>query len=511
MQNGVNGNSHDNVNSNVDIFWKNQKTHFTSNIQYHPLPSGMTIPSHLGYYERKDDPDNYMNIFEGASRMLKWEMDVACHAFSYMHKSDARIWFDSLAKDSITIFNDLKRLFKSKFSHQKRHKKNHVDAHNIKQKDNEGLPETQSISRLLYGCRTQSLIEHISREIPDTYEALLDKAYVWLDAKKTAGTFAYEDHQVTNRKEKLGHRKERHGRREERNREILSTEKAAQAFKAPPKLANKGKQKDTSKFCDFHNDYRHEIDECIQLRIAIEEVVRSGKLSHMVKGIRNPRAPKTVNLMLEDKKPKIGKEILAIDSYFAIDSRRYYKRERPCEVIEWEKISFPALDTITSSEQAVTINGLIFDREVHRVYLDCGSSFDIMYEYCSEQLNPSIKAHLMPLRVPLVGFSGERCWPIGEINFDFTIGQPPMTRTETLDFVIVNSTSQHNSLLGRVAMRKMGIILSTVHQLVKFHTTQGIATLASAYDRNKVVMAIKETTERLWECVLGATEESPQG
>ncbi|XP_071719003.1 uncharacterized protein [Rutidosis leptorrhynchoides] len=218
--------------------------------------------------------------------------------------------------------------------------------------------------------------------------------------------------------------------------------KAAQAFKARPKLANKGKPRDTSKFCDFHNDYGHETDECIQLKLDIEDAVRSGKLSHLVKGIR-----KTT------------------------------KASEP--VIEYKD---PNTDTLTPSDQPVTISGMIFDRDVHRIYLDSGSSCDIMFEHYFQQLSPTIKVRLMLPRVPLVGFSGERCWPIGEIDLDFTIGEPPMTRTETLDFVVVRANSQHNILLGRMAMMKMGIVVSTVRQLVKFHTSQGITNLPSTYD-----------------------------
>ncbi|XP_071717876.1 uncharacterized protein [Rutidosis leptorrhynchoides] len=326
----------------------------------------MKIPSHLGYYKGKDDPYDFINIFEGAARMSRWDMAVACHAFSYMLKSDARIWFDSLAKDSTSSFEDLKRLFRSKFSQQKKHKKNHAAAHIIRQKDNEasrtflsrytdetqqipGLSESQRISGLLYGCRTRALVEHLSRDLLDTYEALLDKAYVWLDAKDIASGFVYEEAHSSKRKEKGSHREEKSGRKNERNR-------VAQAFKAPPRLANKGKLKDTRKFCDFHNNYGHETDDCIQIRQAIEESVQSGKLSHLVKGICNPKAPKQ-EVKPEEKRPNVDNAILSVTECFAIESQRSYKRERKYKVIDWEEISFPGLDTITTSDKPVTVNG----------------------------------------------------------------------------------------------------------------------------------------------------------
>ncbi|XP_071741440.1 uncharacterized protein [Rutidosis leptorrhynchoides] len=156
------------------------------------------------------------------------------------------------------------------------------------------------------------------------------------------------------------------------------------------------------------------------------------------------------------------------------------------------------------------MNGKVFGREVRRIYLDSGSACDVMYKHCFDRLSPSIRARLGAPRVPLVGFSGERCWPIGEIDLDFTIGEPPLTRTETIDFVVVRANFPHNILLGRVAMKKIGIIVLTVHQMVKFHTHEGIGTLTSTYDKDKVILAIKETMKDLTECILEASEEDPQ-
>ncbi|GJQ97637.1 reverse transcriptase domain-containing protein [Tanacetum coccineum] len=51
---------------------------------------------------------------------------------------------------------------------------------------------------------------------------------------------------------------------------------------------------------------------------------------------------------------------------------------------------------------------------------------------------------------------------------------PPLTRKETLNFVIVNFDSPYDMLLGRTAMQKMEIVVSTIHGAIKFHTTRGI-------------------------------------
>ncbi|GJR40954.1 reverse transcriptase domain-containing protein [Tanacetum coccineum] len=86
---------------------------------------------------------------------------------------------------------------------------------------------------------------------------------------------------------------------------------------------------------------------------------------------------------------------------------------------------------------------------------------------------------------PLVGFSGEESWPLGEIPLEVTIREGPLTITKTLTFVIIRSDSPHNLLLGRTAMQEMGIIVSIVHGAIKFHTPNGIGTIFSEHNSQR--------------------------
>ncbi|GJW19824.1 hypothetical protein Tco_0027260 [Tanacetum coccineum] len=79
----------------------------------------------------------------------------------------------------------------------------------------------------------------------------------------------------------------------------------------------------------------------------------------------------------------------------------------------------------------------------------------------------------------------EQSWPLGEIPLEVTIGEGPIAVTKTLTFVIVKSDSPHNLLLGRTAMQQMGIVVSTVHGAIKFHTPRGIGTIFSEYNSQK--------------------------
>ncbi|GJY30730.1 hypothetical protein Tco_0414225 [Tanacetum coccineum] len=126
-------------------------------------------------------------------------------------------------------------------------------------------------------------------------------------------------------------------------------------------------------------------------------------------------------------------------------------------------------------------------------------------KHCFEKLNPIIKATKVDLKTHLVGFSRERSWSIGEVLLEITIGDAPLSRTETLNFVIVRSNSSHNMLLGRTAMQRMGILVSMIHGAIKFHTKKGIGTVLMANEtdegtkRARKILATKE--ERVLSCV----------
>ncbi|GJT10553.1 reverse transcriptase domain-containing protein [Tanacetum coccineum] len=178
-------------------------THFVRWIEDFPLMDGLKMPSHIGSYDGKGDPDNFLHLFEGVIRMQKWLMPVACHMFIYTLKDSACIRWNSKKTCSILNYEDLKAKFWSHFSQQKKFTKTHLAVHNIKQREGEstrafitrytddtlqilGLHEEQRISSFVYGLRTKSLVEHLSTYLPYTYKGLMEKTYTWIEAREVA-------------------------------------------------------------------------------------------------------------------------------------------------------------------------------------------------------------------------------------------------------------------------------------------------------------------------------------
>nr|XP_043619369.1 uncharacterized protein LOC122591205 [Erigeron canadensis] len=172
------------------------------------------------------------------------------------------------------------------------------------------------------------------------------------------------------------------------------------------------------------------------------------------------------------------------------------KRKDPEDLqIQSRDLCFPALGDKKASKDPLIIQAQIFDISVRKVYIDNGSECDIIYEHCFLQLPEAVKARMTNLTGPLAGFARNRVWPLREIDLDVTLGNPPFARTETLDFTVVRAPSLYNLLLGRPAIQRMEMVLSTVHAMVLFQTKSGVGMIKLSYDLTKQISEVKKSKE----------------
>ncbi|GKB24902.1 hypothetical protein Tco_0864303 [Tanacetum coccineum] len=80
------------------------------------------------------------------------------------------------------------------------------------------------------------------------------------------------------------------------------------------------------------------------------------------------------------------------------------------------EIFFPPLGKDKGTEGLMIIEAEIGCHCIHRMYVDGGSASEILYENCFNRLRLKIRKQLIPATTPLIGFSGEIIWPIGQIQ-----------------------------------------------------------------------------------------------
>ncbi|GJX60844.1 hypothetical protein Tco_0292234 [Tanacetum coccineum] len=201
-------------------------------------------------------------------------------------------------------------------------------------------------------------------------------------------------------------------------------------------------KKSSNKFYDFHNDKGYSTDECVQLKKQIKELVRAGKLSHLIKEIKQGR-----------DQPKVGKkEVLAKDKSTAIYMVQLWHRMTRQKVTQSfarvKEITFPPLATSRGTKSPLVIEAKIGGHMIHRMYVDEGSSTEVLYEHCFNRLRPEIKSQMVPAMTSLIDFSGETTWPLRQLR-----------------------------LLTEI--REIQAVPSTAHKMLKFPVDEGIVTIRS--------------------------------
>ena len=214
--------------------------------------------------------------------------------------------------------------------------------------------------------------------------------------------------------------------------------------------------RDNTGYCEFHRDYRHRTDDCIQLKKEIEYLIRHGYLRRFIAPENQPKnqaqnpgltqqpPPPPRQTTTQHQQP-LG-EIHVISGGFAgggesSSARKAHLRSiRSAEIAEVQAVSkLPRLDTsITFSDSdlkgcqhphdyPLVIRAAVANKTVHRVLVDNGSSADIIFALAFDKMDIE-REKLEPVNTHLRGFSGEKVLPLGSIQLVLTLGVTPPAR-----------------------------------------------------------------------------------
>ncbi|GJZ90125.1 hypothetical protein Tco_0662052 [Tanacetum coccineum] len=205
-----------------------------------------------------------------------------------------------------------------------------------------------------------------------------------------------------------------------------------------------------AKFCEFHGEVRHNTDECMHLKKQIEEMLKAGKLSHLIKelkqnnGKEQPKAAKKGETSGKDK----ALAILMVQPWERVAMQRITKSFSPNP-----EIIFPPLGEDEGTKGPMIIEAKIGGHCIHRMYVDGGSASEIL---------------------------GEIIWPIGQIQLLVKIGDEEHSTSAWINFMVVRSPSPYNRIIGRPGVRKLQAVPSIDHEMLKLLVEGGVITLKSS-------------------------------
>ncbi|KAL0406018.1 UNVERIFIED_CONTAM: hypothetical protein Slati_3915700 [Sesamum latifolium] len=100
----------------------------------------------------------------------------------------------------------------------------------------------------------------------------------------------------------------------------------------------------------------------------------------------------------------------------------------------------------TSHNDALVITAVLADYEVGRIFIDSGSSADILFGEAYDQMQLG-DVSLEKVNTSLYGFAGEVVHPRGMISLPLTMGGGTTRKTCMLKFLVVDVPSAFNSCL----------------------------------------------------------------
>ncbi|XP_013717718.2 uncharacterized protein LOC106421417 [Brassica napus] len=242
-------------------------------------------------------------------------------------------------------------------------------------------------------------------------------------------------------------------------------------------------------WCDFHQDHGHKTEDCVALKIEVNDLLRKGHLreflsekakSHLSKEttgkpteaapVSPPRQERVIHVISG------GLEVSGISHAAARKStwnaKHGLEAAKPKRLLlGTDEISFTAKElekVLTPHHDTLVISLTVANCLVKRILVDNGSSGNIIFQAAYK--DPRLEEGALTRRVtPLIGFSGEVKQTTGEITLHvYAEGVNMSTK-----FLVVDCDSSYNMILGRPWIHRIGAVPSILHQMVKFPTPWG--------------------------------------
>nr|GEX00201.1 reverse transcriptase domain-containing protein [Tanacetum cinerariifolium] len=419
--------------------------------------------------------------FSSAANSGEWPMPVWCRMFQQTLDGSARGWFKNLSGRSIDGWVELRQQFITRFSTRRACFKDPTEITKIVRKANETLVAFKERWIVETGFITG--VPEVMKTVDEMMTRLDNfvrskEAFSSTELPKGEASEGPQHHRVNlNSLTKLP-------------KEILALE-SQQNLQPPRPMQLPPKKENQDKYCDYHGEKGHYINDCFELKRKLEIALESRNLNHLIKDVRQRGRGNT-------KGRDAGKDkiINMIRSWSDDKKRKSVERDG-----SWMKtpIVFPPLSMEDASDEPLIIEAIMegylvrivyVDQGesceaimegylVRIVYVDQGESCEVMFEHCFENLCPAMKSRLRSTKMDLVGFAGGVVKPMGKIELEVVFGDEGLFRRIMINFTLVRAPSPYNVIFERPGLRALRAVSSTVHSMVKFPTPRGIATLVT--------------------------------
>ncbi|GKV02764.1 hypothetical protein SLEP1_g15159 [Rubroshorea leprosula] len=233
----------------------------------------------------------------------------------------------------------------------------------------------------------------------------------------------------------------------------------------PEKLRSNGNKRDKTHHCAFHGTHGHGTEDCKQLRMEIEQLIRRGALRQFIEHLESQRGARRMERLQDNREASRHKE------------------KEPLDVVG----VFP--------HDPLMIKIVVEDRNLRKgkvmkcVLVDTRSCRDVMCYGAFKKLGVSPQL-MRPCDFSLVGFSRKSVLVICIISLPIHVGVTPCVAIVTLYFFVIDVPSFFNAILGRPGLNSLQAVVSTQAMMIKFPTPNGVGMA-----RGKLIEVVERTPQ----------------
>ncbi|RYR26704.1 hypothetical protein Ahy_B02g061003 [Arachis hypogaea] len=304
-------------------------TPFTERILRAKLPKGFDKPTDMKYDGTKD-PQEHLTAFEARMNLEGATDAVRCRAFPVTLAGPAIKWFNALPNGSIASFHDITRKFMAQLTTRITKAKHPISLLGVTQKQEEstrkyldrfndecltvdGLTDSVASLCLTNGLMNEDFRKHLTTRPVWTMHEIQNVAKDYINdeevsqvvtANKRHHGNAQRGNSASHQNPTLKENQRDHPRPTSRPPRIGKfsnyTPLTAPITEVYHQIADRGiipkarqlKERtggNKTLYCEYHRGYGHRTQDCFDLKDAIEQAIRDGKLPEFAKIIREPR------------------------------------------------------------------------------------------------------------------------------------------------------------------------------------------------------------------------------
>ncbi|XP_025637583.1 uncharacterized protein [Arachis hypogaea] len=413
-------------------------------------------------YDETQDPLEHLTAFEARMNLEGVEDEVRCRAFPVTLAGPAIRWFNNLLQGLVTQFSDISHAFLAQFTTRIAKAKHPINLLGVTQRA--GEPTRKYLDRFNDECLE---IDGLTNSVASL---CLTNGLLNEDFRKHLTTQAHLDNVGDPIAEKG----------------ILS--------KPRPLKDRTGGNK--SLYCEYHKGYGHKTQDCFDLKDALEQAIRDGKLADFSHLIREPRRRNrdhesenrsrptrrrqepegddqgltVVNVVTERISAPRSKSAQKKDAKVFAVSSSSARSSRGLPPISFGPEDQWFDEVPESSPMVITTR--VGTGLVKRILVDTGADSNIMFRNVFDALGLR-DADLATHQHGVVGLGDHFIKPDGIISLPTSVGQGQRRRTVMADFVILRDSTAYNIILGRKTINDLGAAISTKLLVMKFVADDG--------------------------------------